>query len=1116
MDGVTENLNDTSDNCEVPTVKSFSVKSKGNSFGRVLENESLKYVLEKEAQEVVRKGENGATIEEKTMGQISIESCHLNTAASDLPRNDSDSLKEKLQRTDAKSLEIHSVEDKPKHLIGESKQVKSKTVSERLEVLDQPRHSLEDPAIRAKQESQAPCFVTVQTADSALYTDKGIGEDFSKICLERNNIAVIARQEIEESNHQIVSIDRNQRNEFNNLQAKGNEIVCRICTATFPARRDFTDHLAAKHFQAELYKQIEAASNGTSSCPSCSVFSTKNIALLTVHYGARCKPFPVNRLYLDWVDKAVDHPKSQICTFCGEKNLFISDLCTHLIDKHVAAIMEKMGFMFLFKQEQVKTVMGVYTQHYCPLCDRTESDRNLCIHFIKNHTEEFLASYQEYTASLVGNIGVLCHLCLSWHGTAMHCLEHLALVHFSQELLSECGFSPDLMLACNSCNYVSRTEKDMILHYGIDHQRVDFFYTQEIVKLHDQGKVIVSGSNSLKIEKCDPKDFTKLVSLMGTFSTSDELSVRSVLLDRTSTVYKSILQYISKDPIFSCYNCNICDLELKREDLMVAHVGLRPHFKADIQLRVEASHKARDLTCKLCDSLMPSFLAFWDHQASNHFFDDLAADIGEKDSRSSRFNCPEQHCTFSGESLDNVVKHLGRSHEKVRNLYSKMQVTAELLKCRLCSKDQRNFQDMKAHLLREHFGADFLSDYIVRSPDGSMTCSLCMGFENTCNLDLISTHIGMIHNTVEELYMKKLSGESFDMSKGHTYTCELCGWSIGRKEQFLNHITLQHCMQMLTQLIKRSIVRNDSGREFYKCPTCYIMFNTIRDYRNHVGKDLHCNQSLGFYYWQVDYQNHKIPNPQLLSSVQAWDRLQCVSTPISKYLKSAFSELSRIETEDPQSSEIEMVYNPYSCNLEIVFKENLPPNSFKPMQVVNSDIYQCFFCNMSEVDLSYTETDKSMFLIHLAETHFHAQLVKMFTVIREGVEYMECSLCTNIVVFENIQDLFEHCVSSHDVIDGIYEAAKPKNPPNFTGDVSEFLARDQLILSSLYPWLPISIPEVKSSLKDTIIEESARSRFSLDVADNLIKVPEKNGKLQRMKRKFLEEDLERKRRKSGC
>ena len=66
--------------------------------------------------------------------------------------------------------------------------------------------------------------------------------------------------------------------------------------------------------------------------------------------------------------------------------------------------------------------------------------------------------------------------------------------------------------------------------------------------------------------------------------------------------------------------------------------------------------------------------------------------------------------------------------------------------------------------------------------------------------------------------------------------------------------------------------------------------NTVQGYLDHVGKDQHCSQSLGFY--------------------------------------------------------IVMEYNVYKCNVEVTFTERLSPKSFKPRQILNRGPFHCYFCDL--------------------------------------------------------------------------------------------------------------------------------------------------------------------------
>ena len=64
--------------------------------------------------------------------------------------------------------------------------------------------------------------------------------------------------------------------------------------------QEFLDHLASTHFLVTLQEQMGGV--GAHSCPSCSQYRSRHPVQLAVHYGARCKPFPVRRLYTDWLD----------------------------------------------------------------------------------------------------------------------------------------------------------------------------------------------------------------------------------------------------------------------------------------------------------------------------------------------------------------------------------------------------------------------------------------------------------------------------------------------------------------------------------------------------------------------------------------------------------------------------------------------------------------------------------------------------------------------------------------------------------------------------------------------------------------------------------------------
>ena len=78
------------------------------------------------------------------------------------------------------------------------------------------------------------------------------------------------------------------------------------------------------------------------------------------------------------------------------------------------------------------------------------------------------------------------------------------------------------------------------------------------------------------------------------------------MLDPSGLLYKVLLTYCDRllpPDRKEVLRCRVCSLELDSEPLMVAHLGLRPHYnyKARILARLELTHRTRDLTCKLCD-----------------------------------------------------------------------------------------------------------------------------------------------------------------------------------------------------------------------------------------------------------------------------------------------------------------------------------------------------------------------------------------------------------------------------------------------------------------------------------------------------------------------------------
>ena len=150
---------------------------------------------------------------------------------------------------------------------------------------------------------------------------------------------------------------------------------------------------------------------------------------------------------------------------------------------------------------------GEVVEFSCPSCPRTEGDLSkLCLHFMRQHETFFIEVYQRFSRLVCGE--VKCVVCGAACSSPDHQLHHLLSHHYSQALLSECGCSPDLMLACNSCPFVHRDTEAMVSHYAQDHHRVEFFFTESLTNLVQQGGIEVSQFN-LETESIAPDDFER-------------------------------------------------------------------------------------------------------------------------------------------------------------------------------------------------------------------------------------------------------------------------------------------------------------------------------------------------------------------------------------------------------------------------------------------------------------------------------------------------------------------------------------------------------------------------------------------------------------------------------
>ena len=160
--------------------------------------------------------------------------------------------------------------------------------------------------------------------------------------------------------------------------------------------------------------------------------------------------------------------------------------------------------------------------------------------------------------------------------------------------------------------------------------------------------------------------------------------------------------------------------------------------------------------------------------------------------------------------------------------------------------------------------------------------------------------------------------------------------------------------------------------------------------------------------------------------------------------------------EDPCSAQLKMEYNVYSQSITVDFKTIVDPRCFKPLNSLTAGTLTCYFCDIAGTP--YSQTDRLVFQVHLAEAHFREPLNRMFRS-PEGVPGWHCSLCRTQEEFRHEQQLHGHLAYSHDIIDGMYEAAMPcrvRPAPNQAEPDPPSL----MMLSSQFPWLPLEAPKI--------------------------------------------------------
>ena len=186
------------------------------------------------------------------------------------------------------------------------------------------------------------------------------------------------------------------------------------------------------------------------------------------------------------------------CVFCGFTGASRSSLVVHLAEEHGPEVLARMGLRHLFLKSQSRAgEPGSFpaTLLHCPLCGKVESGRRLAEHFMRRHPDTFLDSYARFQDEEQEQ--TTCVLCGAGSLSRPELLRHLVTHHFGKQLLAECGAAMDHRLACNPCPFAAETEEEVTLPYGIEHGRLDFFYSLEVVRRQELGELHVTGGPAL-------------------------------------------------------------------------------------------------------------------------------------------------------------------------------------------------------------------------------------------------------------------------------------------------------------------------------------------------------------------------------------------------------------------------------------------------------------------------------------------------------------------------------------------------------------------------------------------------------------------------------------------
>ncbi len=396
--------------------------------------------------------------------------------------------------------------------------------------------------------------------------------------------------------------------------------------------------------------------------------------------------------------------------------------------------------------------------------------------FDENLAEAALESISKSKSSVSAEGKITCYLCQRVSLNAKCFRNHLAKVHFSDDLILESGSDSGV---CGLCNHKpkgrssSQISKELVCHVASTHGFLENLLPPEIVGLLRPGKKIKRLRKTPVRGRESDEEYG-----------ADDFTVRTIRLSNGKRL---------------AWRCLKCEFDGNGQHKLMRHLA-QYHFKGKIlQLWGDDLYKP----CPFCHEMVTK----------------------------SKFCLSDR--TDSKKKLA-IVHHLGATHEQVLQV-ADAQVRRKLEKateehsktfqstpdtkpkCPLCQKSCRSLLNLKQHLVCAHFASEILS----QSGSSEERCGECQ-FEAAPSSDeesrkrIVLCHIALAHG-----YLDKIMSDSEDMrdmlfktekaTQDLKIKCPLCPKFVKTLQSFKQHLT---CVHFAADIISQSGSTQD------KCGIC--------------------------------------------------------------------------------------------------------------------------------------------------------------------------------------------------------------------------------------------------------------------------------------------------------